>query len=40
MSALRQCIERFYLEVFPVDDIEEQLLVLPDGANIGVGIAK
>lgn len=36
MSALRQCIERFYLEVFPVDGIQEQLLELPDGAHIGV----
>jgi len=36
MSALRRCIERFYLEVFPVDGIEEQLLGLPDGAHIGV----
>jgi methylenetetrahydrofolate reductase (NADPH) len=36
MPALRSCIERLYLEVFPVKGIEEKLLGLPDGAHIGV----
>ncbi len=36
MSALRSCIEQIYLEVFPVDGIEEQLLGLSDGAYIGI----
>ncbi len=36
MSALRSCIEQFYLEVFPVDGIEDQLLGLSDGAYIGI----
>jgi methylenetetrahydrofolate reductase (NADPH) len=36
MSALRSCVEQFYLEVFPVDGIEDQLLGLSDGAYIGI----
>lgn len=36
MSVLRSCIEQFYLEVFPVDGIENQLLGLSDGAYIGI----
>ena len=36
MSAVRSCVEQLYLEVFPVDGIEDQLLGLPDGAYIGV----
>ena len=36
MSALQSSIERLYLEVFPVDGIEKQLLTMPDGAHIGI----
>ena len=36
MSTLRSCVERLYLEVFPVEGIEDQLLNLPDGAYIGI----
>ena len=36
MSTLRSCIEQIYLEVFPVDGIEDQLLGLADGAYIGI----
>ena len=36
MTQLRSCLERLYLEVFPVDGIEQQLLTLPDGAHLGV----
>jgi methylenetetrahydrofolate reductase (NADH) len=36
MSQVTACIEQLYLEVFPMQGIEEQLLGLPDGAHIGV----
>jgi len=36
MSALRRCVEQLYLEVFPVDGIERELLGMPDGAYIGI----
>ena len=36
MPALQTCIERLYLEVFPVRGIEQQLLAMPDGAYIGI----
>jgi len=36
MPALRSCIERLYLEVFPVVGIEQQLRCMPDGAHIGI----
>ncbi|MEE4147126.1 MAG: methylenetetrahydrofolate reductase [Halieaceae bacterium] len=36
MSPLHDCVEQFYLEVFPIDGIEDQLLGLPDGAYIGI----
>ena len=36
MPALRSCIERLYLEVFPVEGIEQQLQGMPDGAHIGI----
>jgi len=36
MAALRRCIEQLYLEVFPVDGIERELLGMPDGAYIGI----
>ena len=36
MPALRTCIERLYLEVFPVRGIEKELLTLPDEAYIGI----
>ena len=36
MPQLRSCLERLYLEVFPVDGIEKQLLSLPDGTHLGV----
>lgn len=36
MSAVRSCVEQLYLEVFPEDGIEDQLLGFPDGAYIGV----
>jgi methylenetetrahydrofolate reductase (NADPH) len=36
MRALRRRIELLYLEVFPFDGIEDQLLGMPDGAYIGI----
>jgi methylenetetrahydrofolate reductase (NADPH) len=36
MTTLRSCMEQLYLEVFPVEGIEEQLLRLPDGAHLGI----
>ena len=36
MQHLRSCVERLYLEVFPADGIEDQLLRLPDGAHLGI----
>ena len=36
MSALQSSIERLYLEVFPVDGIERELLAMPDGSHIGI----
>lgn len=36
MPGLRRCIEQLYLEVIPVDGIEDDLLELPDGAYIGI----
>jgi methylenetetrahydrofolate reductase (NADPH) len=36
MTTLSSCLEHLYLEVFPVDGIEEQLLRLPDGAHLGI----
>ena len=36
MSDLRSCLQELYLEVFPVDGIEEQVLRLPDGSYLGL----
>ena len=36
MPDIRSCLEELYLEVFPVEGIEEQLEQLPDGAYLGV----
>lgn len=36
MTTLHSCMEQLYLEVFPVEGIEEQLLRLPDGSHLGV----
>ncbi|MEH6588544.1 MAG: methylenetetrahydrofolate reductase [Halioglobus sp.] len=36
MPLLQKCMEELYLEVFPVDGIEEALLRLPDGAQLGI----
>ena len=36
MDHLRSCVERLYLEVFPSDGIEDELLSLPDRAHLGI----
>ena len=36
MSDLRSCLQELYLEIFPVEGIEEQVLRLPDGSYLGV----
>jgi methylenetetrahydrofolate reductase (NADPH) len=36
MSALQNCLEDLYLEVFPVPGMEESLLDLPNGSHLGV----
>jgi methylenetetrahydrofolate reductase (NADPH) len=33
---LRACIEQLYLEIFPVEGIEEELANLPEGSRIGI----
>ena len=35
-AAVRNAVRSIYLEVFPADGIDEKLLDLPDGANLGI----